>query len=109
MIPCIVKAVAPPEEKKHLLLEKYTIHDIPLKSRLNKSCADCGAYALKHLECLLLGLDLGLVDDEIIMGCRQKIAVDIWEATQDPILIQLMLQHVPSEFETSEVYDIEDD
>ncbi|CAH8362593.1 unnamed protein product [Eruca vesicaria subsp. sativa] len=85
MIPRIVKAVAPPEEKKHLLLEKYTIHDIPLKSRLNKSCADCGAYALKHLECLLLDLDLGLVDDEIIMGCRQKNAVDIWGATQDPI------------------------
>ncbi|CAH8367529.1 unnamed protein product [Eruca vesicaria subsp. sativa] len=77
MIPRIVKGVALPEEKKHLLLEKYTIHDIPLKSRLNKSCADCGEYALKHLECLLLGLDLGLVDDEIIMGCRQKIVVDI--------------------------------
>uniref|UniRef100_A0A0D3AST8 Ubiquitin-like protease family profile domain-containing protein n=1 Tax=Brassica oleracea var. oleracea TaxID=109376 RepID=A0A0D3AST8_BRAOL len=66
MIPRIVKAVAPPEIKKQLLLSPYSIVDVPMKSSLNKSCADCGVYALKHLECLLLGLDLSLVDDEII-------------------------------------------
>ena len=97
MIPRIVKAVAPPESKKQLLLSPYSIVDVPMKSRLNKSCANCGVYALKHLECLLLGLDLSLVDDEIMQGCRQKIALDIWEATQDPMLIQLMAEHVPSD------------
>uniref|UniRef100_A0A0D3BXT2 Ubiquitin-like protease family profile domain-containing protein n=1 Tax=Brassica oleracea var. oleracea TaxID=109376 RepID=A0A0D3BXT2_BRAOL len=109
MIPRIVKAVAPPESKKQLLLSPYSIVDVPMKSRLNKSCADCGVYALKHLECLLLGLDLSLVDDEIMQGCRQKIALDIWEAAQDPMLIQLMAEHVPSEYETSDVFDIEED
>ncbi|KAF2614998.1 hypothetical protein F2Q70_00013026 [Brassica cretica] len=76
MIPRIVKAVAPPESKKQLLLSPYSIVDVPMKSRLNKTCADCGVYALKHLECLLLGLSLTLVDDEIMQGCRQKIALD---------------------------------
>nr|VDD55410.1 unnamed protein product [Brassica oleracea] len=109
MIPMIVKAVAPPESKKQLLLLPYSIVDVPMKSRLNKSCADYGVYALKHLECLLLGLDLSLVDDEIVQGCRQKIALDIWEAAQDPMLIQLMAEHVPSEYETSDVFDIEED
>ncbi|CAH8356898.1 unnamed protein product [Eruca vesicaria subsp. sativa] len=93
MIPRIVKAVAPPQNKKHLLLEKYSTVEVPLKARLNKSLCDCGAYALKHLECQLIGIDLSLVDDEIIQGCRQKIALDIWEAAKDPILIDLMAQY----------------
>ncbi|CDY35267.1 BnaC03g59560D [Brassica napus] len=106
MISRIVKAVAPPESKKQLLLSPYSIVDVPMKSRLNKSCADC-LYALKHLECLLHCLDLSLVDDEIMQGCRQKIALDIWEAAHDPMLIQLMAEHVPSEYEISDVFDIE--
>ena len=109
IIPRIVKAVAPPENKKQLLLSPYSIIDVSMKSRLNKSCADCGVYALKHLECLLLGLDLSLVDDEIIHGCRQKIALDIREAAHDPMLIQLIAEHVPSEYETSDVFNIEED
>ena len=72
LIPRVVNAVAPPERQKQLLLASYSIVDVPMKARLNKSCCDCGAYALKHLECHLLGIDLGLLDDEIIMGCRQK-------------------------------------
>ncbi|KAL0734075.1 hypothetical protein Bca4012_010285 [Brassica carinata] len=107
MIPRIVKAVAPPKSK--ILLSSYSIADMPMPSRLNKSCADCGAYALKHLECILLGLDLILVEDEIMSGCRQKIAYDIWEAAHDPILIQLMAQHMPLDFESSAVYDLEED
>ncbi|CAH8359039.1 unnamed protein product, partial [Eruca vesicaria subsp. sativa] len=93
MIPRIVKTVAPPVNKKYLLLEKYSIVEVPLKARLNKSLCDCGAYALKHLECQFLGLDLSLVDDEIIQDCRQKIALDIWEAAKDLILIELMTQY----------------
>ncbi|CAH8294371.1 unnamed protein product [Eruca vesicaria subsp. sativa] len=109
MILRIVKAVAPPENKKYLLLEKYYIVEVLLKVRLNKILCDCGAYALKHLECQLLGLDLSLVDDEIIQDCRQKIALDIWEAAQDPILIELMTQYVPSNFETYIIFDLVED
>ncbi|KAF8048840.1 hypothetical protein N665_2379s0002 [Sinapis alba] len=109
LIPRIVKAVGPPESKKQLLLLPYSIIDVPMQARLNKSCCDCGAYALKHLECHVLGLDLSLVDDEIIQGCRQKIAVDLWEAAHDPILAQVMTRYVPSPWERSEVFDLEED
>ncbi|KAF8105151.1 hypothetical protein N665_0162s0030 [Sinapis alba] len=105
----IVKAVGPPESKKQLLLSPYSIVEVPMQARLNKSCCDCGAYALKHLECHVLGLDLSLVDDEIIQGCRQKIAVDLWEAAHDPILAQVMTRYVPSPWERSEVFDLEED
>ncbi|KAH0904029.1 hypothetical protein HID58_043532 [Brassica napus] len=46
MIPRIVKAVGPPKSK--LLLTSYSIVDMPMQTRLNKSCADFGA--LKHLD-----------------------------------------------------------
>ena len=49
MIPRIVKAVAPPESKKQLLLSPYYIVDVPIKSRLNKSCADCGGIRTETL------------------------------------------------------------
>ncbi|KAF8114124.1 hypothetical protein N665_0041s0013 [Sinapis alba] len=109
LIPRIVKAVGPPENKKQLLLAPYSVIEVPMKARLNKSCCDCGAYALKHLECHVLGLDLSLVDDEIIQGCRQKIAVELWETAHDPILAQVMTQYVPSPWERSEVFDLEED
>ncbi|XP_056848951.1 uncharacterized protein LOC108836937 [Raphanus sativus] len=109
MIPRIVKAVAPPDRQKKLLLSPYTIVEVPMKKRLNKSCCDCGVYALKHLECLLLGVDISLVDDEIIQGCRQKIGVELWEATQDPIFADAMTRYVPSPWERSEVFDLEED
>ncbi|KAF2597171.1 hypothetical protein F2Q68_00007739 [Brassica cretica] len=79
-----------------------------MKTRLNKSCCDCGAYALKHLECHLLGIDLNLLDDEIIMGCRQKIGVDLWEVAHDSIYAEAMTRYVPSPWEREEVFDLED-
>lgn len=109
MIPKIVKAVGPPENKKQLPLSSYSIVKKPMKSRLNKSYADFGSYLFKHLECHLLDIDLSFVDDKIMSGCRQKITLDIWEAVHDPILIQLMAQHVPLEYESSDVFDIEED
>ncbi|KAF8106817.1 hypothetical protein N665_0131s0020 [Sinapis alba] len=109
LISRIVKAIEPSESNKQLLLSPYSIIDVPMKGRLNKSCCDCGAYALKHLECHLLGLDLSLVDDEIIQGCRQKIGVELWEAAHNPVLAQVMKQYVPSPWETSEVFDLADD
>ncbi|KAH0904393.1 hypothetical protein HID58_043896 [Brassica napus] len=104
----IVKAVALPERQKQLLLASYSIVDVPMKMRLNKSCCDCGAYALKHLECHLLGIDLSLLDDEIIMGCRQKIGVDLWQAAHDLIYAEAMTRYVPSPWEREEVFDLED-
>ncbi|XP_056862380.1 uncharacterized protein LOC108828084 [Raphanus sativus] len=108
MIPRIVKAVAPPGSRK-LHLSPYTIVDVPVQKRLNKSCCDCGAYALKYLECHLLGLDINLVNDEIIQGCRQKIGVELWEATHDPVYAEVMKTYVPSPWERSEVFDLEED
>ncbi|CAH8320839.1 unnamed protein product [Eruca vesicaria subsp. sativa] len=108
LIPRIVKAVGPPVRQKQLLLKSYSIVDVPMKTRLKKSCCDCGAYALKHLECLLLGIDLSLVDDEIIMGCRQKIGVDLWEAAHDPIYAVAMTRYVPSPWEREESFELED-
>ncbi|CAH8390793.1 unnamed protein product [Eruca vesicaria subsp. sativa] len=108
LIPRIVKAVAPPERQKQLLLASYSIVDVPMKMRLNKSCCDCGAYALKHLECHLLGIDLSLVDDEIIMGCRQKIGVELWEAAHDPIYAEAMTRYLPSPWEREESFELED-
>ncbi|KAL0774084.1 hypothetical protein Bca101_039235 [Brassica carinata] len=108
VIPRIVKAVAPPGSRK-LHLSPYSIVDVPMQNRLNKSCCDCGAYALKHLECHLLGLDISLVNDEIIQGCRQKIGVELWEATHDPVYAEVMKTYVPSPWEKSEVFDLEED
>ncbi|KAG2300478.1 hypothetical protein Bca52824_036950 [Brassica carinata] len=105
MIPRIVKAVGPPKSKLHL--SSYST-DMPMQMRLNKSCVDYG-HTLKHLECILLGVDLSLVEDGIMPGCRQNIAYDIWEAAYDPIIIQLMAQHMPSDLESSDVYDLEED
>ncbi|KAG2280842.1 hypothetical protein Bca52824_052062 [Brassica carinata] len=82
IIPRIVKAVGPPERQKQLLLSSYSIVD--------------------HLECSLLGLNVSLVDDEIFMGCRQKIGVDLWEAAHDPIFAEVMTRYVPSPWERSE-------
>ncbi|KAG2311376.1 hypothetical protein Bca52824_022933 [Brassica carinata] len=42
MIPRIVKAVGPLERRKPTPL-RYSIMDVPMKMRLNKSCCDCGA------------------------------------------------------------------
>uniref|UniRef100_A0A0D2ZYR9 Ubiquitin-like protease family profile domain-containing protein n=1 Tax=Brassica oleracea var. oleracea TaxID=109376 RepID=A0A0D2ZYR9_BRAOL len=44
IIPRIVKSVAPQERQKQLFLSSYSIVDVLMKLRLNKSCCDCGAY-----------------------------------------------------------------
>ncbi|KAF3584023.1 hypothetical protein F2Q69_00026258 [Brassica cretica] len=62
---------------------------------LNKSSSDCGVYALKHIECHLLGLDFSLVNDNNIREARQKIAYDLWEAAIDHVLIERMAKFTP--------------
>uniref|UniRef100_M4EWL8 Uncharacterized protein n=1 Tax=Brassica campestris TaxID=3711 RepID=M4EWL8_BRACM len=38
-----------------------------------------------------------------------KIGVDLWEAAHDPIFAEVMTRYVPSPWERSEVFDLEDD
>ncbi|KAF8109054.1 hypothetical protein N665_0103s0010 [Sinapis alba] len=93
LIPRIVKAVQN-SSSQQLNVKKYTISYAPM-SLLNKSGSDCGVYALKHIECHLLGLDFSLVNDDNIREARQKIAYDLWEAANDPVLVSRMAQFTP--------------
>ncbi|KAG2304126.1 hypothetical protein Bca52824_032777 [Brassica carinata] len=60
---------------KQLTMNAYSIVRVPMKRRLNKTCCDYGAYAIKFMECHLLGLDISLADDQNIFGCRHKIGL----------------------------------
>lgn len=93
LIPRIVKAVQSSNSKLH----KVTAYDVTYVQmpKLNTSRADCGAYALKHIECHVLGLDFSLVHDGNIREARQKIAYDIWEAANDPEFILRMSEYTP--------------
>ncbi|KAF8102770.1 hypothetical protein N665_0195s0007 [Sinapis alba] len=85
LIPRIVKAVQPSDKKKDLNVKQYSISYVPMPS-LNKTGNDCGAYALKFIECHVLGLDFALLNDENIQEARHKIAYDLWEAANDEVL-----------------------
>ncbi|KAF2578841.1 hypothetical protein F2Q68_00005747 [Brassica cretica] len=73
---------------------------------LNKTSSDCGVYALKHIECHLLGMDLSLVNDDNIREARLKIAYDLWEAANDPVIISRMSQFIPPNTTTDPVVTI---
>ncbi|KAF8114413.1 hypothetical protein N665_0038s0037 [Sinapis alba] len=85
LIPRIVKAVQPSDKKKDLNVKQYSISYVPMPS-LNKTGNDCGAYALKFIECHVLGLHFALLNDENIQEARHKIAYDLWEAENDEVL-----------------------
>lgn len=106
MIPKIVKAVQSSSTMKQLIVKPYSIKHVPMKRRLNKTCCDCGAYAIKFMECHLLGLDISLVDDENILGCRYKIVVDLWQAANDPELVERMSKYEPPQIHSSDCIDI---
>lgn len=93
LIPRIVKAVQS-SNKKGLVVKPYSVTYAPMPF-LNKSSSDCGVYALKHIEAHLLGLDLSLVNDDNIREARQKIAYDLWEAANDPVLLTRMALFCP--------------
>ncbi|KAF8106655.1 hypothetical protein N665_0136s0027 [Sinapis alba] len=65
LIPRFFKAVQPSDKKKDLNVKQYSISYVPIPS-LNKTGNDCGAYALKFIECNVLGLDFALLNDENI-------------------------------------------
>ncbi|KAF2555945.1 hypothetical protein F2Q68_00016044 [Brassica cretica] len=74
---------------------------------LNKSSNDCGVYSLKHIEFHLLGLDFSLVNDNNIREARQKIAYDLWEAANDPVLISRIAQFTLPKIITNPVVELE--
>ncbi|KAG2330370.1 hypothetical protein Bca52824_001550 [Brassica carinata] len=81
----IVKAVQSPDKKKDYNVKQYIVSYVPIHG-LNMSGNDCGAYALKFIECHLLGLDFSLINYENIQEARHKIAYDLWEAANNEVL-----------------------
>uniref|UniRef100_A0A0D3BSI8 Ubiquitin-like protease family profile domain-containing protein n=1 Tax=Brassica oleracea var. oleracea TaxID=109376 RepID=A0A0D3BSI8_BRAOL len=116
LIPRIIKAVHSSNNSK-LKVKQYimsvrislfscSVSYVPMPL-LNKSSSDCGVYALKHIECHLLGLDFSLVNDSNIREARQKIAYDQWEAANDHVLISRMAQFTPPKKITNPVVELE--
>nr|VDD44634.1 unnamed protein product [Brassica oleracea] len=94
LIPRIVKAIQSSKSRQYHV-KQYTVSYASMPFLLNKSSSDCGVYALKHIECHLLGLDFSLVNDNNIREVRQKIAYDLWEAAIDHVLIERMAKFTP--------------
>nr|VDD30541.1 unnamed protein product [Brassica oleracea] len=90
LIPRIVKVVQSSKSRQQL-----------------KSSSDCGVYALKHIECHLLGLDFYLVNDNNIREASQKIAYDLWEAANDPELSLRMAQYTPPKTITNPLVELD--
>ncbi|XP_013624731.1 PREDICTED: uncharacterized protein LOC106330881 [Brassica oleracea var. oleracea] len=103
LIPRIVKAVQ--SSKSKLIVKPYDVTYTPMPF-LNKTSSDCGVYALKHIECHLLGMDLSLVNDDNIREAHLKIAYDLWEAANDPVIISRMSQFIPPNTTTDPVVTI---
>jgi len=106
LIPRIVKAVQSSKNRQQVKVKQYTVSYAPMPYLLNKSSSDCGVYALKHIECHLLGLDFSLVNDNNIREARQKIAYDLWEAANDPVLISRMAQYTPPKTITNPLVEL---
>ncbi|KAG2299314.1 hypothetical protein Bca52824_035786 [Brassica carinata] len=94
LIPRIVKAVQSPGKKKDYNAKQYTVSYVLMRD-LNMRGNDCGAYALKFIECHLLGLDFSLINDENTQETRHKIAYDLWEAANDEVLQYRMSKFKP--------------
>ncbi|KAF3549108.1 hypothetical protein DY000_02008856 [Brassica cretica] len=103
LIPRIVKAVQ--YSKSKLIVKPYDVTYAPMPF-LNKTSSDCGVYALKHIECHLLGMDLSLMNDDNIREARLKIAYDLWEAANDHVIISRMSQFIPLKTTTDHVVTI---
>ncbi|KAL0647068.1 hypothetical protein Bca4012_045359 [Brassica carinata] len=95
LIPRIVKAVQSLTVQKHLTITPYNVSYVPL-SGLNRLNCHCGVYTIKHIECHVLGLKIFLVSDDNIWGARIKIVWGLWEAANDPELIERMSKYEPN-------------
>uniref|UniRef100_A0A0D3E7T1 Ubiquitin-like protease family profile domain-containing protein n=1 Tax=Brassica oleracea var. oleracea TaxID=109376 RepID=A0A0D3E7T1_BRAOL len=74
-------------------------------SSRTKRC-DCGVYTIKFIECHSLGLKLSMVNDGNIKEARHRILWDLWEAANDPELVERMSNYEPPECLTSTVEEI---
>uniref|UniRef100_A0A0D3C908 Ubiquitin-like protease family profile domain-containing protein n=1 Tax=Brassica oleracea var. oleracea TaxID=109376 RepID=A0A0D3C908_BRAOL len=106
LIPRIVKPVQSSKSRQYHV-KQYTVSYASMPFLLNKSSSDCGVYALKHIECHLLGLDFSLVNDNNIREARQKIAYDLWEAAIDHVLIERMAKFTPPMTISSALVELE--
>uniref|UniRef100_A0A0D3DIT1 Ubiquitin-like protease family profile domain-containing protein n=1 Tax=Brassica oleracea var. oleracea TaxID=109376 RepID=A0A0D3DIT1_BRAOL len=106
LIPRVVKAVQSSKSRQHHV-KQYTVSYASIPFLLNKSSSDCGVYALKYIECHLLGLDFSLVNDNNIREARQKIAYDLWEAAIDHVLIERMAKFTPPKTISSALVELE--
>ncbi|WZZ69383.1 hypothetical protein YC2023_080753 [Brassica napus] len=105
LIPRIVKAVQPMRHQKDFAVGAYTVSYVPV-GNLNKSACDCGVYAVKFIECHALGLELSLLHDGNIIEARHRILWDLWEAANDPELIDRMSKYQSPECLSSTVEEI---
>ncbi|XP_048593277.1 uncharacterized protein LOC106369472 [Brassica napus] len=105
LIPRIVKAVQPMRHQKDFTVGAYTVSYVPV-GNLNKSACDCGVYAVKFIECHALGLELSLLHDGNIIEARHRILWDLWEAANDPELIDRMSKYQSPECLSSTVEEI---
>ncbi|XP_019100816.1 PREDICTED: uncharacterized protein LOC109132842 [Camelina sativa] len=96
LIPRFVKEVQTKTYGKYLHVAPYSIIFALVPPNLNKSCCDCGVYALKYIECHMLNLDMSLINDDNIKEARTNITVDLWEAASDPVFIERMEKYEPS-------------
>ncbi|EFH70537.1 hypothetical protein ARALYDRAFT_337235 [Arabidopsis lyrata subsp. lyrata] len=106
IIPRIVKDVHGKVYGKVPLLTQYEIINVKVPKNLNTTMCDCGVYALKHIECHMLNLSMDLINDGNIKEARMKIAVDLWEAAHDPILIERMKNYKPPH-QSSDILEID--
>ncbi|XP_013624395.1 PREDICTED: uncharacterized protein LOC106330485 [Brassica oleracea var. oleracea] len=105
LIPRIVKAVQPMRHQKDFAVCAYTVSYVPVGNQ-NKSACDCGVYAVKFIECHALGLELSLLHDGNIIEARHRILWDLWEAANDPELIDRMSKYQSPECLSSTVEEI---
>uniref|UniRef100_A0A0D3DBZ6 Ubiquitin-like protease family profile domain-containing protein n=1 Tax=Brassica oleracea var. oleracea TaxID=109376 RepID=A0A0D3DBZ6_BRAOL len=105
LISRIVKAVQPMRHQKNFAVGAYTVSYVPI-GNLNKSACDCGVYAVKFIECHALGLELSLLHDGNIIEARHRILWDLWEAANDPELIDRMSKYQYPECLSSTVEEI---
>ncbi|KAF8110959.1 hypothetical protein N665_0077s0021 [Sinapis alba] len=106
IIPRTVKAVQTTANKKQQKVAQYGVSYLPMKLGINSSCGDCGVFSLKHIECHLFGMDLSLMDDENILAARYKMAIDLFMAAYDPVLIGRRALYTPPQHNVSDVVDI---
>ena len=106
VVPRILKEVHAKVYGKVPLLTQYEIVPTKVPPNLNRFACDCGVYELKYIECRMLQISMDLLNDENIKEARMKIAMDLWEASRDPILIQTVKNYAPP-FVSSDIIEID--